>query len=92
MEHTKLFLLFWAPTSFSCFVKHSNGTCVPDFLNSDEVMNYDHLDRQTYRRNSYETFLLDSGDWDYSFELDFLVFDLCDRHDYLTIYTTAINL
>ena len=25
-------------------------------------MNYDHITRQTYRRNSYEQFLLDSGD------------------------------
>lgn len=46
----------------------------------------DHLARRTYRRNSYETFLLDSGNPDYSFELDFLVFDLCDKHDYLTVY------
>lgn len=46
----------------------------------------DHLARQTYQRNSYETFLLDSGNPDYSFELDFLVFDLCDKHDYLTVY------
>ena len=96
MFKTSGFLLFlWAPTSFStaCFIKYSNGTCIPQFLNtSDEVMNYDHITRQTYRRNSYEQFLLDSGDSDYSFELDFLVFDLCDKHDYLTIYTTAINL
>merc|ERR1711981_798818 len=48
--------------------------------------NYDHIARQTYRRNSYETFLLDSGNQDYTFELDFLVFDLCDKHDYLTVY------
>merc|ERR1711879_716191 len=52
----------------------------------DEVMNYDHLARRTYRRDSYETFLLDTGDGDYSFELDFMVFDLCDRHDFLTVY------
>lgn len=72
--------------SDDCKVRFGNGTCVPQFNGTSDVMNMNHYYRQYYNRTTYETYLLDAGDSDYSIELDFLVFELCDGHDFLTVY------